>query len=282
MEHISIFARPSYLGNHYPRHFKEEYTIRLGPQIRGFDIAEYLGAKINPTKGWEDDLCIYVKPKHLNRVRDGDWVDTSDGNWLLEALKTRPGIKVIAHSKISYRYYKEKLKNEIVYLPQQHLNWENIKRDRKEITTAGYIGSPSPLSIKIYNEIENRLKESGFDFITCFNYQSRQDAVNFYKKIDLLVIGVWEPEDHGLYKTPTKMINAASFGVPSIAYPMIGYEEFEGYYIRINNNDEIVVEAEKFKDKDYYNKWSKKIIKKADEYHISKIAQRYNNLLLVK
>jgi len=245
----------------------------LGSIIRGKQIADWIGGNYNKERG---DLNIYIKPTTLDKVKDGDWVDVSDGEWLARKLKKRPRIKIIAHSLKTYELLKE-LPNEIVWISQQHLNWERDKRDRKEITTCGYIGHPNDLAFKICDEVGEKIRSIGWEFITCFDYRNREDAVAFYKKIDLLVIGAWNDPP---YKTPTKIINAASFGVPSIAYPTEGYKEFEGYYVHARDLDEMAKEVQKFRDKDYYNEWLEKIIKKADEYHISNVAQKYRDLLL--
>jgi len=272
---ISFFYRHSFLGTQHRTN--EVHILRLGSEIRGKQIADYLGAKHNPVSGFEKDVCIHVKPVNLSRVRDGDWVDIADGGRLWIALNDRPKINVITHSEYIYGYLKDKLVNKMVCIPQQHLNWENDLRDRDNVTTAGYIGSASNIAFKIYDEIKDRLAEIGLQFITCWDYKDRQDAVNFYKKIDLLVVGCWK--DNNLYKTATKMINAASFGIPSIAMRLLGYKEFEGNYVPINNVDEIVEEAKKFKDADYYKGWADKGLKASEKYHICEIAKKYEELI---
>jgi len=276
---ISIFARPSFLGNHYHRHTKKVHTLRLSSRIRGNEIAEYSGFKLNPRSGYENDTCIWIKPRGLNRVKDGDWVDFLDGYSTLESLlKNRPKIKVIAASQYSYEYLKKRLKNKIVLIPSQHINWENARRSRKVVDTCGYIGSPSPIAFKMYSEIGKELKKIGFKFINCFDYKNRQDAVELYKKIDILVIGAWEVGDLNPHKIPTKIINAASFGIPSIAFPLRGYKELEGYYVRANNMKELLTEVEKFRNKDHYKKWSNKVLKMSEKYHISNVAKLYRKL----
>lgn len=274
---ISIFTRPSYIGNRYPQYTKESSVLRLSARIRGDEIAEYIGAKINPTNGYEHDVCIYVKPKGLDKVRDGDWLDYLDGKNMVLLLKDHPKIKVIAASQDSYEYLKENLTNEIVLIPQHHINFERIKSKRKENLTGGYIGSPSPDAFNMYNTIKVRLKEIGVDFVTCFNFKTRQDAIDLYKSIDVFIIGDWV-KNNDPHKVPTKIVNAAAFGVPSIAYPLKGYEEIGGNYIQAHNMDELLVEVEKFKDKNYYTKWSKKVTKMSEKYHISKIADLYKGL----
>src|SRR3990167_7107951 len=41
---------------------KAGHVMRVSSMIRGDQIAEYLGAKVNPTEGYENDICIYIKP----------------------------------------------------------------------------------------------------------------------------------------------------------------------------------------------------------------------------
>ena len=251
----------------------------LGSIIRGKQIADWAGWKYNPKEDYENDLHIYIKPKRLDKVRDCDWIDVSDGEWLAKQLKSRPKIRVIAHSLRTYELLKEQIDNEIVWISQQHLNWENDRRNRKEITTCGYIGHPNELAFKICDEVGERIKSIGWEWVTCFDYKTREDAAAFYKKIDLLVISDWGAWRDPPYKTPTKLINAASFGIPSVAYPTEGYKEFEGYYVHAKNLEGMAIEIQKFKNEDYYKEWSEKIIKKAEEYHISNVVRRYNNLL---
>jgi hypothetical protein len=243
----------------------------LGSIIRGKQIADYVGGTYRGERG---DVNIFIKPETLDNVQDGDWVDVSDGEWLFNALKKRPGIKVIAHSLRTYEILKQ-LPNEVVWISQQHLNWERAERNRKEITTCGYIGHPNELAFQICDEVGRKVKDAGWEWITCFDYKTREDAVAFYKKIDLLVIGEWNDPP---YKTPTKLINAASFGVPSVAYPTEGYKEFEGYYAYAKNLDEVVREINKFKDEKYYRDYSDRIKEKAEEYHISNVAEKYKKL----
>lgn len=247
----------------------------LSSDIRGRQIASYLGGKYRPKERF--GICVFLKPRSLSKVRDGDWVDVLDAPWLIEALKERPKIKVIAHSLTLYNHLKEVLNNEMVLIHQQHLNWENQRRDRTEVTTGGYIGRSSPEAKVLYAEIGEELKKIGFNFIAYFDYITRQDAVNFYKSIDFLVT-TWKEPDPGIYKTATKLINAASFGIPSLAYPYMGYTEFEGYYAPIRNVEDLVREVQKLKDRDYYDNWTKKIIEVADNYHIDKVVERYKQL----
>jgi hypothetical protein len=70
------------------------------------------------------------------------------------------------------------------------------------------------------------------------------------------------------YKTPTKLINAASFGVPSVAYPLSGYKEWMHYTPATD-----IVEGVKNLKFD-----SKELIEASEYYHISNVAKRYEAL----
>src|SRR3990172_9944834 len=65
---ISIFAKPSFLNINPSQSFKDRVSpprgqlMRVSSTIRGDQIAEQIGAKLNPESGFENDVCIYVKP----------------------------------------------------------------------------------------------------------------------------------------------------------------------------------------------------------------------------
>lgn len=274
---ISIFAKPHFIGTDNeapggPFH----YLFRATSLIRGEQMAQYLKAKYNPISGYENDVCIYLKPRSLDNIQDGAYVDISDaGEDLVNELKKRPKIKAITSSLASFEFVKERLKNELFFILEHHCNFERSIRSRKEVAVAGFLGTPRSLTYPI-DKLRKRLEKIGLQFVVNFNYKSRQDVVDFYKQIDLHI--VWYDSENSPFKHPGKIVNAAAYGVPTITNPRIGYKEFEGYYISVNSIDSMMKEVEKLKNKTYYDKWSKKILQKAEEYHISKIAEQYKKL----
>lgn len=274
---IAIFARPSYLGNLYPKHTAELNTHRLSSRIRGEEIAQYAGYKLNEGVRGEDTF-VWVKPTGFKHIQDGDYVDLLDG--LIgdreEMLKERPGINIIAASENSQKYLVDSgFPNKIVLIPHQHINIENKLRYRDKVVRCGYIGSPSPQAFKMYETIGEHLKKIGMEFITCFNYKTRQDAIDFYMSIDILVVGPWN--DTNPHKLPTKIINAASFGIPSIAYPLPGYKEIDEYYHHADGSVEELFEAVNGLRK-AYTAHSDVALFMSKKYHISKIAKLYEQL----
>ena len=270
-----VFFKPGSNGGVYP--------VRLSSRVRGEEIASCLGANyIENGKYNKNDICIYIKPGSLDFVRDNDYVDILDRIKIIPILKIRPKIKVIVYSKVYYDYLKKELQNEIFYIPHHHINFENKKRTKNKSLVGGMIGKSSVLSYPSFNEIKERLAKVGIEFKECFTYERRQDLLDFYNKIDFQVIWFFNLPGHedydSFYRHPTKIANAASFGIPTIAQRILGHQEFEGNYIPVESYDDIVREAVKLKDDQYYNELSERLIEKAKEYHISKIAKLYEQL----
>lgn len=235
---ISIFAKsPYFLGR--PGREKNWVLQRVSSRIRGEEIAEYLGAKLNKERS---EVNIYVKGCKTGNLHDGDYVDVLDDIWIVNWLKTHPKVKVIAMSLAHKDWLKSKLTNEIVYIPHHHVNFERLVKTRKGMVT-GYVGAPQNVKADVY----------------LTNFKTRRDIVDFYSKIDIQVIG--DVPDVPYYH-PTKIINAMSFGIPTISPKNMGYREVEGFY---------------FHDlKELKNGWdAERLIKEAEKYHISNIAKMY-------
>jgi hypothetical protein len=278
---ISIIARPSYWERDARKngHTNEKYMHRLSTRIRGEEIVEYIGGKFNPKDRQKEETYIFVKPRNLTNVQDGDYVDLLDDIKLIPLLKERPKINIIAMSDIHFEYLKKELPNKIILIPHHHINFGQEKRTRNKSLVGGIIGSPSKMIYEIVDKIRISLAKVGIEFTICFNAKTRQEMISYYKSIDFLVnwyLDIYTRDC--FYRHPTKIINAASFGIPTLAQPILGYREVEGFYIPIETIDDIVTEAEKLKDMEYYTRWSAKLIKEAEKYHISNIAKLYQNL----
>lgn len=272
---LIFFARKPFL------HKKDHHLMAGSSIIRAEQIAEYLGAKLNPTSWHENDICIYIKPSILsdsdfcNNVKNKIYLDLVDDGKYIDLIRKYPKKFGIAISQYSYEILKDEMPNRIVFIPQQHCNFENFTRDRKEITTVGIIGALSTFRYPI-DEISKRLEKIGLKLITNSDFKTRIDVVNFYKKIDIQI--VWDTRRR-LLKNPLKIINAASFGIPTVGYPHKGYKEVEGYYIKASTIDQLIEEVEKLKDEENYKTASKNLLQMAEKYHISKIAEMYKKLI---
>lgn len=268
-----IFFKPGSNGGVYP--------VRISSRVRGEEIANYLGANYSENGKYDkNDICIYLKPRSLKSMRDNDYVDILDGPKLIPMLKIRPKVKVIAMSKVQYDYLKKELKNEIFYIPHHHINFEKKRRIKNKVIVGGMIGKSTPLSYPIFNKVKKSLANVGIDLKECFSYETRQDILDFYNQIDFQVVWYWDmPADYDcFYRHPTKIVNAASFGIPTITQKILGHMEFDGDYIPIKNYKDIAREAVKLKDSQYYGELSKRLVEKSKKYHISKIAKLYKQL----
>ena len=76
------------------------FVNRVSSRIRGEEISAYMGTKYNPEE--RDGVCIYLKPRGLDGLKDGDYVDILDEISLIPKLKERPGLNVIAMSQAQY------------------------------------------------------------------------------------------------------------------------------------------------------------------------------------
>jgi len=247
--------------------------------IRGTQIVEALGVdgRINPTSGYEDDTCVHVKPNSLVNIKDGDWVDIVDGNWLYALLKDRPKINLICVSELT-RDRCQGLDNKIVVIEPHHCNFDRELRDRRRVRTVGYIGSEVAFQYSL-EELKKQINALELNFIYSVDFKSREEVIEFYKRIDIQV--VWASKRTSRQSIgPTKAINAASFGIPTIAYPQYCYKEIDGHYIKAHTIDELLVEVEKMKDEDCHKSWGSRV-DWTEKYHIDKRAELYRQLEFV-
>lgn len=275
MAKISIFAKPATLAK------PDKHLLRGSSIIRGEQIATRLGAKLNPEKGYEDDICIYVKPYSRSllsgemKLEKNSYIDIIDGDDLIAGAVQHPNLGVIVCSQVDYKKLAGFLKNKVVLIPQHHCNFEEVQRDRKEVTTIGVIGAPG-LLIRLPENLKKRLSDNNFELITNNTFRTRQHVVDFYKSIDIQL--VWRPWARRL-SNPLKIINAASFGIPTIAYNEEAFLEVEGCFIPIHSVDEIITQANLLRNSpEVYDSYRKQCLDKSREYHIDKIVSIYSGL----
>jgi glycosyltransferase involved in cell wall biosynthesis len=247
--------------------------------IRAVQIAEYLGAKLNPLSGYQDDICIYVKP-HVHPDQDFQfegrpYLDIIDGYALIPLLQRHPEVPVIACSQTDFDRLTQGLSNKIVFIPQHHCNFERVTRKRHDITMVGVIGTPGAFPF-LPPELKSELAKRGIQLWEYSHFISREDIINFYLNIDIQI--VWRPY-HIKMANPLKLVNAASFGIPTIALEESYFKEMEGCYIPVNNLKEFLIELDKLKaNPKLYEKYANKCLAKAEVYHIQNIARQYQKL----
>lgn len=254
--------------------------MRATSLIRGEQIAEFIDARLNPSSGYENDICIYVKPYYRDneefRFEGRAYLDLIDTFSLTGLAAKHPEITVIACSKYDQKVISEAIKNKVICIPQHHCNFERVQKKSNQVKTVGVVANPSAMKY-LPEGLAERLAKIGLDFLPFEDFRGRQDIVNYYKKIDLQI--VWRPWFTQL-SNPLKMVNAASFGVPSIALDEPAFTEMSGVYFPVRTLEEFITQAETLKNSPkLYESYAQKCIAKAEDYHIENIAKLYKALL---
>jgi len=270
---ISIFAKKTSRG-------RGGHLQRVSSLIRGVQVAEQIGANLNPESGYENDTCIYVKP-HVPRGYDFNfegrksYLDIVDGHVLGQVLMKHPEVLCIVCSQADYNIMHKSIPNEIIIIPQQNCNFERVTRTRQEITRVGVIGTEGAFPFLPVG-LKEELAKRGMELIQFSAFRTRQDIVDFYMKIDIQI--VWRPYKK-ILSNPLKLVNGASVGVPTIALDEKAFWELRGYYFPVSTLEAFLKQLDELrKNSSLYAEYSVKCIKKAEEYHIEKIGQMYKEL----
>lgn len=220
------------------------FFYRKGPlssEIRGQQIGRALQARQNPTRDYADNICILVKvlPKLLRRDRQLEfnynhtYLDLLDYSGGLPWVGSRPYIKVIAASRSSERCIREHCaKNPIVFIPQHHCNFERLRRPQRPVRTVSYIGlmpTPPPW----YETVNAAVHKMGLEMRYFTEFCTRQEVVDAYLQTDIQFTWYDEtmPDRWRQMKNALKVVNGASFGIPTVASYEPAYEaECAGWY----------------------------------------------------
>ena len=245
--------------------------------IRGSQIAERIGARFNPAALYEQDTCIYVKqyPENIGRFARLPYLDIVDGWRLYPLLKAHPEIPVIVCSQMDFGTVRGEFPNHLTLIPQQHCNFERAQRTRQGVQVVGILGTWYAWQF-IPSGLEAALAERGLQLWKYSDFTCRQDVVNFYQNIDVQV--VWRPYSKKL-SNPLKLVNAASFGVPTVAYQEPAFNEMGDCYLPVETVDELLARIDRlFSSPSMYADYSWRGLEKAEAYHLDKVAAMYKKL----
>ena len=251
-------------------------------EIHGNQMGGYLKAKLNPKTVNEDDVCVYIKHVPLDTVKaKSHYVSVIDGDTLIPRLQDRPELNVIAMSRTGEKLLTRKLKRNVLFIPEHHCNFENYKRTRKVVNTVGAIGCLKGFDHDLL-KVKKRFEAMGMVFRWNGDYKTRQDVVEFYKKIDIQIC--WRPHikgDHAQLHNPLKLANAGSFGIPTVSYPESNFiTEFNDCFFPAFSIDELFDIVEMLRDDfDMYERMSTKVCRKSEEYHIERVSKLYGQLI---
>lgn len=280
---INIFAKEAFLNTNPSQPFKERtkpvvagHLQRVSSMIRGDQIADYIGANLNPDPETTDpnDTNIYVKPMVRKgadlEMRGKAWIDIIDGHNLGQVALKHPEVGIITCSEVDAAAMRSCVPNKVVCIPQHHCNFERLQHDTYSVETVGVIGTEDSFK-HIPESIEKGLAEYGVKLLKYSKFFTRQDIIDFYMQIDVQL--VWRPYKKRL-SNPLKIVNAGSFSIPTVALDESAFEEVYGMYVPVSNADRALSAIINLHllEFDY---------SKAENYHISKIAERYKALCTI-
>lgn len=285
---ISIFAKRAFLNTNPHNEFisKEKsyrghgHLQRVSTMIRE-QVIPYLDARLNPTEGYQDDVCIYVKP-HLKKGMDftfegkRSYIDIIDGANLGEVLKKHPEVGLIVCSEADLTVMSKELpNNKVVLIPQHHCNFERRKRERQEVTKIGVIGTKEAFP-PLPQELKGELAKRNMRLIEFSGFFSREDIIDFYMNIDIQII--WRPYKK-ILSNPLKIVNASSFGVPTVALKEEAFNEVPDCYLPVHNLEGLLFQIDMLRtEKKLYKQMHDDCLKASEKYHIENIAKLYTKL----
>lgn len=275
------------------KNFSFFYSRGGSGYIRGHQMAKFLGGKENPTSGYENDLCIYVKILPPENHPPHSYSDVDDAPKAAEYLKTHPELGVIAISETAKDYLCKLLnRDDVVFIPHQHVNFERRLRPDREVKIVGIIGSNITAFQYPVEPFRKELEKMGLELRFAEDYwntykstpdrEMRLNVADFYYSLDIQVGYRPRVIFRGMtpFQNPNKLGNSSSFGIPMVAYPEPSYErEWGGCYVPARSIDEMLVQIKKLKEEpQFYKDIANKALKRAEDYHIDNVSKLYLNL----
>ena len=201
-----------------------------------------------------------------------------DGHNLGQLAEKHPEVGVIVCSKIDYETMSSVIPNKIEFIPQHHCNFERYRRFREGIKTVGVIGTLGAFDY-LPKGLKEELAARNIELIEYSRFFTRQNIIDFYQKIDVQI--VWRPYKK-LLSNPLKIVNGASFGVPTIALDEKAFKEMGDCYIPVNTFKEFIEKLDLLRTSPLmYQDYSHKCIKKSEEYHIENVSKLYLSLCTI-
>ncbi len=256
-------------------------------KIRGAQLAERLGVPCDkqflPADMPRHVVCVKAIPNDLAKLAlaTNVWIDPVDSDSSLPIVVAHPTIKLLAISETAKHYMEARVWNKIFLAPEHHCNFENeTKSGMQHNKTVGFVGYAENFQLS-FNKLEHELgqKQLAFETLLISNETTREDIVAFYRKIDIQVtfrgprlLDHMPPE----MKNPLKVINAASFGIPTVGYPEPSYVEFPVRH-EARTFDELVYYCIRVAEQPPI--YRSDLIERASEYHIDNVVKIYEELL---
>jgi hypothetical protein len=255
-----------------------------GGEIRGQQMATALGGTFNRGDPEEGDVCIYLlalRPQPEPRYAYHDIMDSPLYAYARMAKRTRGDMIAISNAHAGFLV--ERFPNRTIhYLPQHHCNFERVQREPRPALVVGTIGGYSAVQWP-HKSLERYFNEAGMVWRFADNVRHREQVVAFYKSIDIqFVFRPTHMRSNELRRclSPLKLINAGSFGIPTVAYPEPGYtSEWTDQCLWGDSLSECIRQAKRLKENPtLYEEVAGKAREKSEQYHIERITPLYRQL----
>ena len=262
----------------------------LSSEIRGSQIGWFLGAKHNPRRGYQDDVCILVKmlPKRLGSDRgiydlpESTYLDIIDYTGMLRWLRGKKGYRLIAASKSAETYLRNLCPNSVTFIPQHHCNTERLVRSTRIVKTVAYVGLMGAGPPPWYDRVNHDVRAMGMHMKYFTNFKTREDVVRAYEQTDIQFTWYDNTMSSVLrqMKTSLKIVNAASFGIPTVSSSEPAYvAECGGKFLDCHSLDYAMEALRQLQSDDHlYDNFVKELPAFAESYHIEHIAALYRRL----
>jgi len=289
-------------------------------KCRALDIAENLEmpCDLPLNEITSDDVIIMIKrfDKDLISKANHTYVDFMDGHDGLEqriklnSIGLKNKITILTFDSWGASILKKYVFKdfEVKHIPHTHCNNENrIRPFDREIKNITYNGNPAGFPNSLWIKFEKLAIKEGFNISRRHTISENVDDVrklccNFYYNTDIAVsfrnggnyIRRWHPEIPHIslkdkygsmidLKCATKLNNAASFGIPYIAYPehcfLCNYDR-KGTFIPVTSIEQMVNECVELRTNlNKYKEMSKKLIEESKPYHIDSVSKLYLDFL---
>lgn len=260
--------------------------IYASADIRGRQIASKLGVPCDEPlapgqKHPKSIVLVKAVPGDIESLKSFLWFDIVDSDDRLDWIAGLPNAGVIAIGITAERYLKARLNIPVALVPEHHCNFERCVRKANAVSkVVGFCGYENNLDLNV-EALRKRLAAVNMEFkmLPVTGNLTREDVCEFYKGIDInltfrlpRIVAKMPPE----LKNPLKVINAASFGIPTVGYPEVSYEEFPPY-IRVHDEEEVVDACVRLKHFD--DSARRCLLRNAEQYHIDNIVELYRSIL---
>jgi len=257
----------------------------ISSKHRGDQIAEQLGDDF--MQNCKNDTVVFLKTyvPEIAAKYSNAYIDMMDSNvFLYQQDDIAPHVKFIVNSDVAFNYVRWRTDRDIVIIPDSHINFENYVRDcPSEIKTVGYVGNIHRLDADL-EDLHTRFAAVGIEFKSLIMetaYYSREYVCDFFKGLD---VNISFCKHRNLYNMPPelkshpKIVHAASFGIPTIAYPEAGFMG-ANCWEPVRSLNEMVDSAVSLRsDMGGYKMLRARCLAYAKNYHVKTVAEKYKLL----